>query len=164
MGQISEEVMSKWGRRICACVCQDGCSSTVHAPDWLSLYLSFKPLNSPATLTTTWTTPLSSSRCCSHHTIDWNKFSLVANINFQEIILFKDSSFSEGCGRNITECWRRVGNIEFFFFLRAQYISTSFRSIAEKPCGTDPTLLLCFCSLHQHLIHHSGFMLTKMGN
>lgn len=72
------------------------------------------------------------------------------------------------CNRDVGETSLNAGEesatLNFFFFLRAQYISTSFRSIAEKPCGTDPTLLLCFCSLHQHLIHHSGFMLTKMGN
>lgn len=51
-----------------------------------------------------------------------------------------------------------------FFYWRAQYISISFKSIAETPSVTDATLLLCFCSVHHHLIHQSGFMLRKIRN
>lgn len=50
------------------------------------------------------------------------------------------------------------------FYWQAQYISTGFRSIAEKLHGTVPTLLSCFCrvsgltSASGELIHHSGFI------
>lgn len=42
-------------------------------------------------------------------------------------------------------------------------------SVAEKPCGTDPILLLCFCrvwgltSAFDKLIHRSGFTPEKLG-